>query len=540
MEIIKQIKTAVELVKKSDYKTAEQIYKTILHNNPEDERVLPFLGWLYVNKKQYSEAKEIFEKITTQKTPNVVTGLGICNYELGLYEEAYPLLKISVDNTPNQDILYKLITCAAENTNQVEVIFNYAQKMLDLYPSSPKSWDCYILAALCAGKFDIAEDFCNKTLEQHPNNPTLLLSAGLIREVMYSDYEQACKFYLKAQDINSSVPALYNIGLAYSRLKNPIEAEKYLLEALESAPDSCEIQKSLYLFYATQKDFKKAYYYFEKSVKPLLSKLKNNWNGESCPSQTLFILADQGFGDIIMYSRYIPLVAKRFKQVIISIPNCLLRLFQTNFCLDNVQFTTDSTTQDYDKSTILTMLPFLLNLDFNNIPNKPYINAENNNTLVIETDNLKVGLAWEAGGTKLRGSLDRTINPKLLKNLLDINKVDYYSLQLNAAMPITKYFPNVKDVSNYINDFSDTATIINKMDVIVTVDTSVAHLAGAMGKKTFLMLPEFCDWRWFGGSKDTTEWYSSVEIHKQPAPMDWITVIDHISQKITDLANSHH
>lgn len=536
MEILTKIKKAVELAKNAEFDSAEKIYDELIKTNPNDFRTNSFLGWLYINQNRFEDALRIFEQMPSSETnPNVVAGLAICYYELGRFEEAYPYLKLSVDKNPTLDTLYKLINCAAENTNQVDTVFNYAKTMQELYPNSPKTWDCYVLAALCAGKFEIAEKYCNNLLEQYPNHPILLLNKGFIKEIVYLDYKSALAEYQKAYEQTQSLPVLYSLGLIHKRLGDFEVAEKYLLRALDENPNAVEIHRSLYLLYAGNKDFVKAYCHFEKSVANLLNTLKNNWHGETSESETLYVYADQGLGDIIMYSRYFQFVVKKFKEVIVALPAVLISLFEKAYSDLNIKFVESSEIVEYDKSTILTLLPYYLDLNYEKIPfSGSYINLPALNT--NKTEKLKIGIAWEAGGTKLRGSLDRTINPKLLAPLFEIKNVEFYSLQLDSTFNIKELYPQVEDLSSGLKSFLDTAIVINGLDVVVTVDTSVAHLSGAMGKKTLLMLPEYCDWRWFGGDKSTTEWYDSVEVFKQPAPMDWITVISNVSQKINFLA----
>lgn len=535
MEILTKIKEAISLAKAGNFHAAENIYTSLLAKHPDDIRVLPFLGWLYIAQQNYSKAIEAFLKINNKtENINVITGLGLCYFEQRDYEKAYYFLKKSADTTPTLDILYKLITCACENSNQTELIFNYAEKMKTLYPNSQLTWDAYILAALCAGKFDIAESYCQELLIANPSNATLYLSAGLIQEVIYLNYELALECYLKSYELSQTTSALYNIGLAYARLNKFKEAEKYLLKSLEKSTNSVEINKSLYILYASNKIFDKAYNHFKKSADVLLKKLNFNWDGNSYINETLYILGDQGLGDIIMYSRYLPYVKQMFKHVIVAINPSLINLFSSNKFFENIKFVDYKEPIKYDKSTILTMLPKLLNMDYHKIPMAEGYLTNTNQILdnnLFNTQKLKIGIIWEAGGTKLRGSLDRTINPKLLKPLFEIPNTEIYSLQVNPSMDIKQYYDNITDLGALLRDFEYTADAISKMDLIITVDTSVAHLAGAMGKITYLMLPYYCDWRWFNNTENT-EWYNSVKIFKQPSIMDWATVINNIQTAI--------
>ena len=119
---------------------------------------------------------------------------------------------------------------------------------------------------------------------------------------------------------------------------------------------------------------------------------------------------------------------------------------------------------------------------------------------------------------------------------MQLDNVDYYSLQVNPAMKISQYFSQVIDLGSQFRNFLYTASAINEMDVVVTVDTSVAHLSGAMGKRTFILLPNYCDWRWFGGEEENSPWYDSVKLFKQPVVMDWISVVEEVANQIALIA----
>ena len=406
--------------------------------------------------------------------------------------------------------------------------------MRSLFPKAPQTWDCYILSALCAAKFQEADEYCSEILKENPNDSTIYLSAGLIQEVVYQNYELALQCYLKSYELKPTASALYNIGLAYTRLNDFSNAEKYLLKALEYSKNSVEINRSLYLLYASQKMFKKAYEHFIISAQPITETLSNLWDGTPSINETLFIFADQGIGDVIMYSRYLPLIKDMFKNIIVSTNPSLISLLRENF--PYITFIPYGENVNYDKSTITTLLPYILKMDYNNIPSpNSYLSIKNTKPLAeISTQKLKLGLVWEAGGTKLRGSFDRSLHPNQLEELINIPNSQYYSLQVNTGIDACEKYPQIINLGINFKNFYDTANAISNLDLIITVDTSVAHLAGALGKKTFLILPLNADWRWFDGN--TTTWYNSIKIFRQTNIGTWDNVITEIAKEITTLA----
>ena len=144
---------------------------------------------------------------------------------------------------------------------------------------------------------------------------------------------------------------------------------------------------------------------------------------------------------------------------------------------------------------------------------------------------ISFGICWEAGATNLREQIHRTLNVELFENIINLDKTSVYSFQVNPSLDNYKKYSNLIDLGSTFKSFDDTAAALKNLDLLVTVDTSVAHLAGALGVKTFLILPYCPDWRWFDNDK-TTEWYDSVTIFKQVNHDDWSEVFNNILSQL--------
>jgi ADP-heptose:LPS heptosyltransferase len=132
--------------------------------------------------------------------------------------------------------------------------------------------------------------------------------------------------------------------------------------------------------------------------------------------------------------------------------------------------------------------------------------------------------------------INRTINVKLLEPLFNIDNVQFYSFQVTDTFKGNEKYPQMINLAKGFKNFDDTAKAMKSLDLIISVDTSVAHLAGALGVKTFLMLPYTSDWRWFEDTK-TTPWYDSVEIFKQIDPISWEQPIEDIICKLKEYSS---
>ena len=186
------------------------------------------------------------------------------------------------------------------------------------------------------------------------------------------------------------------------------------------------------------------------------------------------------------------------------------------------------------QSIRITDLAYALNLDFDNIPfPEGYLTSAKT---AVDSDKPKVGLCWEAGSAGIRTMINRTINVKLFEPFFNLEHIQYYSFQVTDTFKGNEKYPQMINLTKDFKTFEDTAKALKSMDTLITVDTSVAHLAGALGVKTFLLLPYASDWRWFEENK-TTPWYNSVEIFKQTDPISWEKPIEEIICKLKEYSS---
>ncbi len=262
------------------------------------------------------------------------------------------------------------------------------------------------------------------------------------------------------------------------------------------------------------------------------------WNGGSDKNATLVICTTEGYGDIIMFTRYLDFVdTSSFKEVVLIVPEALLELYKYNFPNFTVLKMGTCNGIAYNAGTILMELPLIYNLDFDHIPSvdkyllTPPEYTEKWQNEFEKSEKKNVGIFFAGNTTDKRTLRNRKVPFEALLPLFENKNVNFYSLQPENTFKDVFLGHNIIDLSDKIENFSDTAAIIDKMDIVISVDSSVAHLAGALGKKTYLMLPYSADWRWFELEKECL-WYDSVEIFKQQKEGDWTPVIQEIKTKL--------
>lgn len=257
------------------------------------------------------------------------------------------------------------------------------------------------------------------------------------------------------------------------------------------------------------------------------------WDGASPEGKTILVYAEQGFGDAMMFGRYIPLLAALGARVVLEVQAPLMRLLAT---LPGVERIVEKshTPPVTDLHIPLLSLPFIFRTDLHTIPDHvPYISPPEE--LIVSwrervserASGLRVGLVW-AG--KERPYPNRTCPPGNLIPLLSLTGISCFSLQAGEKdrFPLPEECAgNITDLTDGIVDFADTAALMANLDLVITIDTSVAHLAGAMGKPVWVMLPCATDWRWMLDRRDSP-WYPSMRLFRQPRPDDWVAVIKEI------------
>ncbi|MGA2582013.1 MAG: tetratricopeptide repeat protein [Tepidisphaeraceae bacterium] len=261
------------------------------------------------------------------------------------------------------------------------------------------------------------------------------------------------------------------------------------------------------------------------------------WDGGNVDGQTILLYSEQGFGDTLQFSRYIPIVADKGAKVVFACSPSLLNLIRQSQPRATV-FSNLAAPPRFDVFCPLPSLPRAFDTTIETIPaNIPYITADATridawrNRLAGES-RLKIGLAW-AGSPLHTNDRRRSLPPAALAPLSEATNAAFYNMQLekepDPGIPLI-------DWTNALQNFSDTAALIANLDLIISVDTAVAHLAGAMGKPVWLLLPFVPDWRWMLAREDSP-WYPTMRLFRQPRRHDWETPIRQIAAELAQFGN---
>jgi tetratricopeptide (TPR) repeat protein len=257
------------------------------------------------------------------------------------------------------------------------------------------------------------------------------------------------------------------------------------------------------------------------------------WDGSILKGKTILLWADLGFGDAIQFLRYVPLVKALGARVIVECRSAEAQLFKTCAGIDQLIVRGDSL-PDFDVHLPLLGLPQIFQTDLTSIPSTvPYLFSPASTQIsevlqeqIKTASGLKVGLAWSP---KLTSAADYKHRCPLaaMQSLFALPEISWFSLDEGAHSEELTEFPEIVDIGSYCEDFANTAWAISQLDLVITVNTCVAHLAGALGKTTWVLLPFIPDWRWLVGRSDSP-WYPTARLFRQPSFGDWNSVITSI------------
>jgi tetratricopeptide (TPR) repeat protein len=272
------------------------------------------------------------------------------------------------------------------------------------------------------------------------------------------------------------------------------------------------------------------------SLRPRLGKAV--WKGQPLGGKTILVLDEQGFGDILQFLRYVPLVKARGARVMLLLRRAIAEVIDARCGVDQVVLATEPL-PPFDFHVHLVGLPSVLGTDIDTIPNEvPYVFAPPERIAhwrarIPADRSLNVGLAWAGDPQGGRGRQKSTTLSSLAP-WARLHGVRFYSLQKGGAAAEAVTPPDglaITNLSPDIRDFADTAAIVECLDLVISVCTSVAHLAGAMGKPTWTMLAEPADWRWMEG-RDDSPWYPTMRLFRQPRQGDWASVITEVGDAL--------
>jgi tetratricopeptide (TPR) repeat protein len=384
--------------------------------------------------------------------------------------------------------------------------------------------------------FKKAARYFARAAELEPQQPNHFYSLG---NAVYrlDDMERATEAFQQAVKLNPrDAESWNNLGKCLKELNRVEEAIAAYDRALQLKPSYLLALQGRAISLLTAGRLAEGYRDYEQRWQTLRRRefAMPYWDGQPAPGKTLFFHAEQGFGDGIQSARYARLARRRCARVILECRPELKRLFTNSGVADEViAYGEPIPPADFVNSVI--SLPGLLGFTLETIPGEvPYLSAPAApHPIAAPAGGLKVGLVW-AGSATHQDDVHRSLPLARLAPMLAVPEVSFLSLQMpipKSDEPTLQAFPNLKTLGPF-QDYLDTATAVAALDLIISVDTSVAHLAGALAKPVWTLIQFDQDWRWFAQFGDRTPWYPTMRLFRQPKRNDWPPVIARVAEEL--------
>jgi len=396
------------------------------------------------------------------------------------------------------------------------------------------------------GEFSKALELVAAALKADRTSAEIVANYGLILHDL-GRYEEAIESFNRTLVIDRvNVAAIYNRGRSLAALNRLREALASYDRAASLDPGHAEAKFQAALARLCLGDFHQGWKDYEwRWREPARAAARRDftmplWLGDVPPAEkTILLHAEQGLGDTIQFVRYVPLVAALGARIILEVDQVLKPLMADVRGVDYIVARGERAPQNFDLHSPLPSLPLAFGTDLASIPCQvPYLyaNAERAaawSSRLERRTKLRAGLVW-AGNPALRNDRNRSIALGRLAPLWSVPDVEAVSLQraLRAGDErILAATPQILHIGDALNDFADAAAAISVLDLVIAVDTSVAHLAGALGKPVFVLLPFAPDFRWMLDRRDSP-WYPTARLFRQPRIDDWESVVAQVREEL--------
>jgi len=518
---------------------AEDLYRTVLADDPDHAGALAELGALRLQAGEFTEAAELFERLIGREpySSSAHNNLGIVLERLERTAEAVRHFETALALDPkrpeaNYNLGHALQTL--ERRSEARTCYERAIALRPDYAEAHNS----LGVVLAPDRPEEALASFTRAVAIRPGFADAHNNAGNVLHDL-GRHGDALASYRRALTGKPDLAAAHNnVGMALRELNRHEEAVASFEMALAIKPDYVDAHVNEALVRLALGDYATGWkkYVWRRMTKSFNYGRKNPprplWLGQwDISGKTILLHGEQGLGDTIHFSRYVPLVAEQGARIVLAVQRPLAALM-SGLAGVSVLRAQGEAIPPFDGYCPLPSLPLAFKTTLESIPaNMPYLSApldrlERWRPIISAIGRPRIGLMWAgAGGTP--HNRRRSIALRLLAPLLELPDFHFVALQKEVHeddAAVLQASGMVSFLGERQADLADAAAMIAMLDLVITIDTSIAHLAGAMGKPVWVLLPFSADWRWLRARTDNP-WYPSARLFRQPAPGDWESVV---------------
>ena len=493
---------------------AAALYRRILATQPTHADALHLLGQLAESKGDHVAALALIEQAIASngRTAAFHVSRGAVLLALGRAEEARRALQQALRLDRNSAEAHSALGNVLLRSGERNAAIDSYRRALAIHPRYAEAHNNLGSALRALGRLDEAETELRRAIELRPGYASALANLGLVLQER-ARYGEALDTYDRAV---ASDPA-------HATARGNRAMLLLLLGRLREGFAEYEWRWRMPGFATPRREF----------AQPM-------WNGGALAGRALFVHAEQGLGSAIQFVRYAGLAAAQGGRVLLECRRPLQRLFAQSVARPGGPvadvLTTGEILPPFDCHAPLMSLPHLLGTTLDTIPGEaPYLTAPPDDVAVWRqrlggVPRPMIGLVW-AGNANHENDHNRSMSPGLLAPLVTNTPATFFSLQVPARCDLSAAFPNasVADLAPILGDFAETAAVIANLDLVISVDTAVAHLAGALARPVWLMLPYVPEWRWLL-ERDDSPWYPTMRLFRQRKAGDWEGIVEHLAE----------
>ena len=526
---------------------AAAIYRQLLRQYPSEPRVLYLLGTAELQLGNAEQSVSLLGKSLkiSPNQPRALCNLGIGLHNLGRLDEALASYDRAISLNPGYAMAYNNRGNTLLNLDRQKEALASFDQAIALEPNYAEAYNNrgnilreFMRLDEALASFDRAIALNSNYAVAHCNRGSTLADLGLPDDALVS-FDRAI-----ALDRDYAGAHCHRGGVLLD-LKRLDEALASCDRAIALDPGLVDAYFRKSLVRLLTGDFAEGLELYEWRWKTAAHKRNARnfsqplWTGDQpLAGKTLLVHAEQGLGDFVQFCRYAPMALSLGAKVVIEVPKRLLPLLLT-LKGDFIFVEKGRPLPDFDLHCPVMSLPLAFKTRLETIPAEvPYLFADPDKRQewrrrLGDKTRPRIGLVW-SGNPQHKSDRSRSIALKRFAPLLQL-PFEFHSLQIEiqpedaAALP---EFPQLRTHRDDQNDFSDAAALIAAMDLVITVDTAVAHIAGALGKPVWILLPWVPDWRWLLERSDSP-WYPTATLFRQPAMDDWSSVIAEVSDRLS-------